>query len=240
MSGVINSILNDYDLEKKEVLEVCQIGKFVEIIDAEIQIIDKPKPPSPDFIINYDGQKIGLEHTQIYSADRSRYLKIKTLLGNAEQKFKKKYKDENLIASISFKNDQFDYKQKDKPKLAEKIADYVHWTKNRIEFKLPNFITEITTTKHDQVSFWFDEENWNTAEYLSKERLHAEILKKEPKIQEYKNSDQNLSEYWLVLMIGSLSSVSYKLNESENYKMDSEFNRVYLMADFDASIIRIK
>ncbi|SDF56308.1 hypothetical protein [Cellulophaga baltica] len=240
MSRVINSILDNYKLEKKEVLEVCQIGKFVEVIDAEIQIVDKPKPPSPDFIISYNGQIIGLEHTQIYSADRSRYLKIKTLLNNAEKKFREKYQDENLIASISVKNDEFDYKQKDKPKLTENIADYVYWTKNRIEFKLPNFITEITTTKHDQVSFWFDEKNWNNAEYLTRERLHAEILKKEPKIQEYRNSKQNLSEYWLVLMIGSLSSVSYKLNESENYKMDSAFNRVYLMTDFDAKIIRIK
>ncbi|WP_245939486.1 hypothetical protein [Tenacibaculum gallaicum] len=49
-----------------------------------------------------------------------------------------------------------------------------------------------------------------------------------------------MTELWLVLLIGSLSSVSYELNESENYEMESEFDRVYLMADFDAKILRVK
>ena len=239
MSGVINLILDNYELERKEILEVCQIGKFVQEIDAEIQIVDKPKPPSPDFIIRYNNQLIGLEHTQIYSADRSRYLKIQTLLRSGEEKFKLKYPDENLLASISFRNDKFDYKQKDKPKLAEKIADYIYWTKTGTQFKLPDFLTEITTNRHNQVSFWYDETNWNS-EYLTRERLKTEILKKEPKIQEYKNGAQNLSEYWLVLVIGSLSSVSYKINESENYRLKSDFDRVYLIADFDAKIISVK
>ena len=42
LGKVINPILEKYDLEKKEILEVCQIGKFVYKIDTEIQISEKP------------------------------------------------------------------------------------------------------------------------------------------------------------------------------------------------------
>jgi len=75
---------------------------------------------------------------------------------------------------------------------------------------------------------------------LTLERLKEEIQKKEQKILNYKTSDLNIFEYWLVLLIGSLSSVSYELNEAVNYKTDSKFDRVYLMSDFSADIIRVK
>jgi hypothetical protein len=67
-----------------------------------------------------------------------------------------------------------------------------------------------------------------------------EIEKKETKISGYKTTKNPVTELWLVLLIGSLSSVSYELNDSENYQMESKFDRVYLMADFDAKVLRVK
>jgi hypothetical protein len=236
---IINPILNNFELNKQEILEVCQIGKFVLKINSEIQITDKPKPPNPDFIISYNKLLIGLEHTQILTDDASRIFKIKSLLDYAEQIFETKYPNINVHAIISIQNDEWNYKQKDKPKLAENIADFVRWTVLGLEFELPEKITWIKTSNHSQVSFTYKEKKWQ-AEYLTRERLNVEILKKESKIQFYEKSDKGLSEIWLVLMMGSLSSVSYELNELENYQMESKFDRVYLMADFDAKILRIK
>ena len=42
-----------------------------------------------------------------------------------------------------------------------------------------------------------------------------------------------------MLFIGSLSSASYELNENEDYKLPSKFDRVYLVADFDSKIVRV-
>ncbi len=240
MESVINPILKKYNLKQKEILEVCQIGKFVLKIDEEIKIIDKPQPPDPDFIIDFKGKSIGLEHTRLFSKDAARYLKIETLLRDAEYQFEKKYPENNVLASISIKDDKFDYKPKDKPTITREIADFVQWTRLGVQFKLPEFISRIETTDHTQVSFWFDEKKWQESEYLTRERLENEIRKKERRIEEYKKSKQILSEYWLVLMIGSNNSVTYKLNESENYEMDSLYDRVYLMTDYDADVIRVK
>jgi len=239
LGNVINPILDNFDLNKQETLEVCQIGKFAFKIDSDIRIVDKPQPPNPDFIIELNDKLIGLEHTQILTEDAQRYFRVKTLLGYAEQKFEQKYPNINVHATISVQNDEWNYSQKDKPKLAEQIADYVEWTRLEKGFELPEKITKIRTTRHSQVSFSYKEKNWQ-AEYLTRERLKTEIEKKESKISGYKKSEKQLTELWLVLLMGSLSSVSYELNESENYQMKSKFDRVYLMADFDAKILRIK
>lgn len=239
LGNVINPILDNFDLNKQETLEVCQIGKFAYKIDSDIRIVDKPQPPNPDFIIKLNDNLIGLEHTQILTEDAQRYFRVKTLLDYAEQIFEKKYPKINVHATISVQNDEWNYSQKDKPKLAEQIADYVQWTRLEADFELPEKITNIKTTRHSQVSFSYKEKNWQ-AEYLTRERLKSEIEKKESKILGYKTSEKQLTELWLVLLIGSLSSVSYQLNESENYEMKSEFDRVYLMADFNAKILRVK
>lgn len=239
MELIINPILEKYNLEKKEILEVCQIGKFIYKIDSEIRITEKPQPPDPDFIIEFKSKLIGLEHTRILTKNASRYFRIVTLLDCAEKIYRLKHPNKNVLATISIKNDELDYKLKEKTELAEVIADLVDDIHSGNNNQIPNFITNIRTTKHSQITFNYHERNWQS-EYLTKERLKQEIQKKERKIVGYKKSKLNLSEFWLVLLIGSLSSASYILNENENYEMDSKFDRVYLMADFDANIIRIK
>ena len=239
LGKIIHPIVEQFELNKQELLEVCQIGKFTFKVDSQIKIIDKPQPPNPDFIIEFSDKLIGLEHTQVLTPDASRYFKVKTLLDYAEQIFEEKYPGVKVHATISIQNDAWDYRQKDKPELAEKIADLVQWTMCGLEFDLPDQITEIRTSRHSQVSFTFKEKNWE-ADYLTRERLKVEILKKESKISGYQRSEKKLAELWLVLLIGSLSSVSYELYESVNYEMNSKFDRVYLMADFDARIIRVK
>lgn len=239
LGNVINPILDNFNLNKQEILEVCQIGKFAYKIDSNIRIVGKPQPPNPDFIIELNDKLIGLEHTQILTQDAQRYFRVKTLLDYAEQIFEQKYPDVNVHATISIQNDEWNYTQKDKPKLAEQIADYVQWTQMESDFELPDKIANIKTTRDTQVSFSYKEKKWQ-AEYLTRERLKKEIEKKESKILRYRTSEKQFTELWLVLLIGSLSSVSYKLNESENYQMESKFDRVYLMADFDAKILRVK
>lgn len=239
LGNVINPILEKFDLNKQETLEVCQIGKFAYKINSDIRILDKPQPPSPDFIIELNNNLIGLEHTQILTEDARRYFGIKTLLDYAEKIFKQKYPNINVHATISVQNDKWNYSQKEKPRLAEQIADYVQWTRLEKDFELPKKITNIKTTIHSQVSFSYEEKNWQ-AEYLTRERLKSEIGKKESKILGYKKSEKQLTELWLVLLIGSLSSVSYELNETEINEMESKFDRVYLMSDFDAKILKIK
>lgn len=50
LGQIIYPILDNFDLNKQEILEVCQIGKFAYKIDSKIRIVDKPQPPNPETI----------------------------------------------------------------------------------------------------------------------------------------------------------------------------------------------
>jgi len=239
LGSIINPIIEKYNLPKKELIEVCQIGKFIYKINSAMKISEKPEPPNPDFIIEYASKLIGLEHTRIFTENAINYNKIVTLLDYAEDIYRVKFPDEKLHAIISIQDDTLNYSQKEKRKFATEIVNYVYNFNKGIEIERPVYISNIRTTIHSQVSFSYKEINSN-APYLTKARLQTEIKKKENKLDNYKKGKSEISEYWLVLLIGSLSSASYQLNENENYKTESLFDCVYLMTDFDAEIIRIK
>jgi len=239
LGRIINPIFEKYKLEKKEVLEVCQIGKFVYKVDSEIQIIEKPQPPAPDFIIKQKSKIIGLEHSRILTKNANKYLRIVNLVEYSSKVFQEKYPNLTISAKIEFKNDELEYSQKEKKVYATLIADLVYQMILGEYIEFPDFITDIRILRHSKVTFYYKEKKWQP-EPLTLERLKEEIHKKEQKILNYKTSDINILEYWLVLLIGSLSSVSYELNEAVNYKTDSKFDRVYLMSDFSAEIIRVK
>lgn len=238
LGRIINPIIEKYNLPEKEILEVCQIGKFVYKIDCEINIVDKPKPPRPDFIIEYESKLIGLEHTRIFSKNADNYNRVKSIIEYSEKVYRKMFPEDKVHGIISIVGDNLEYKQSEKKAIAMEIAKYVNCVKNQIKVEKPAFIENVRTRVHSQISFTYKEKNWQVG-YLPKERLEEVIRKKETKLKIYQKEETEISEYWLVLLIGSLSSASYKLNENENYEMLSEFDRVYLMTDFDAEIIRI-
>jgi len=239
MSDVIFPVLENYNLESKEELEICQIGKFVYLLDAGIKIVDKPKPPAPDFIIECNSLKIGLEHTRILSENSGKVLKIDNLVKYSADIFKNKYPGYMVSATIQFKDDLFEFKQKDKKDLANLISDIVYYKLVCDYVEYPSFISDIKIRKHSLVTFNYHEIKWQPKP-LSRSRLESEVHKKELKIQNYKMSDYQFDELWLVLLIGSLSSTSYEIDEFVDYKIPSMFDRVFLMSDFEGKIIQIK
>ncbi|WP_158960637.1 hypothetical protein [Myroides fluvii] len=238
LGRIINPIIEKFNLPQKEILEVCQIGKFVYKIDCEINIVDKPKPPRPDFIIEYDSKLVGLEHTRIFSENADNYNRTKSIIEYSEKVYRKIFPEDKVHATISIIDDNIEYKQSEKKSIAIEIAKYVNCVKNQIAVEKPTFIENVRTRIHSQIDFTYKEKKWE-AGYLTKERLEEAIRKKETRLEIYKKGETEILEYWLVLLIGSLSSASYELKENENYEMLSEFDRVYLMTDFDAEIIRI-
>lgn len=238
LGKIILPLINKYNLPDKEILEVCQIGKFVYKINSEIKILEKPKPPDPDFIVEYQSKIIGLEHTRIFTEDVVNYNKVNSLIKYSEKLYTSKFPNEKLFAQISIVDDKLEYKETEKRNLATEIVEYIYNLSKGINENKPSFISKVKMSIHSQTSFSYHEKNWQ-GPYLTQTRLEKEIRKKERKIKNYKSSNTQISEYWLVLFIGSLSSVSYQFDENENYETKTEFDKVFLMTDFDAEIIKI-
>lgn len=103
LGRIIYPILEKYDLKKKEILEVCQIGKFIYKVDSGMLVIQKPQQPAPDFIIQCNNGLIGLEHTRILTGDADRYLRIVSLCDYAEEIYKSKHPESNVLAQFKSK-----------------------------------------------------------------------------------------------------------------------------------------
>lgn len=239
LGKIILPLLKEQNLSRNEVTEISHVGKFALKIDSQIKIIGKADPPNPDFIIELQSKLIGLEHTQIQTDNAENYNRVITLFKVAEENFRIKYPKDKVHALISIKGDKLSYKLADKSIVADEIADLVYKTKNNLETKIPDYVSKIKTTIHSQVSFSYMEKNWR-GPLLTLKRLTSAISKKEIKLNSYRKANPELSEFWLLLTIGSLSSASYELDEFSDYKMESQFDRVYLIDDFEGAIIRVK
>src|SRR5674476_1480499 len=62
LDKIIRPFLNDNN-NRKQNIELCQVGKLLTSLDGRLSILDRRE--SPDFIICYNGEIIGLEHEEI-------------------------------------------------------------------------------------------------------------------------------------------------------------------------------
>lgn len=240
MGLIINPVLQKFDLLEKEKIEVCQIGKFLYKIDPKLRIIDKPSPPSPDFILSIDNRIIGLEHTRLIDKiNAQKYFSISRLFNDAAKEFQINNPDKKINAIFKVKNDKLEYKQRNKNSLIEEINRYViEFINDNFENK-PEYIKEIKIIDNSNVTFTYIEDDFH-AKKLTISELKNAISIKEEKLKKYYRQSSSIEEFWLVLMIGSLNSASFELNDNLNYKMNSVFDKVFLMTDFKEKIIQVK
>ena len=66
LSDLINPFLSE-SLSRKEVIELCNLGKFILQTDNEIKILSKSE--SPDFLVDRSGEIVGIEIEAIFNTD---------------------------------------------------------------------------------------------------------------------------------------------------------------------------
>jgi hypothetical protein len=240
LKQVINPVLEKHSLNKQEELEVCQIGQFLVNINPQIKIVDKPKPPSPDFILINNGKLIGLEHTRLINPKNAEgYFSVNSLFNDAAKEFQRRYPEKKIFASYRIIGDNLVFTKNERKHLIDIICNATnifHSANNPAA--LPAFISEIRIMPHDRVSFSFLEDDFR-GDKLTKDVLIEAIRGKENKLENHYKSTE-MQEFWLVLMIGSLNSTSYELDDEIDYTTESVFDKVFLVEDFNRTIIRIK
>lgn len=240
MGLIINPIIDQFHLVDNEILEVCQIGKFLYCINPNLRITDKPKPPNPDFIIKVENKTIGLEHTSIIDKDKAlTVFSIKNLLNKVASEYKLEHPDHKICASFHIKDDSLVIKKNNKNTLIKTIKNFVNEAVLGNFENQPDFITNITIMPNSIMSFSYIETNFKGNSLTIKDLKDA-IEIKETKLTRYYKQSNMIDEFWLVLMVGSLHSASFELDENIDYRSESMFDSIYLMSDFSEEIIKIK
>lgn len=232
---IVNPFWSD-DLEQKRKNELAHAAKLVLCLDDTIRL--EKMTESPDFIISHSERLVGLEIRQLLTKNVEAVKFIQKLFDDASQKFKEQFPSEKLLVNF-YLNRNFNYKKKDKPNLIEEIVQYVHSETAGTSPLKPNFIDRVDIQPHSGVSFNYNEGSY-FPENLDEEIVLSSIEEKELKIDKYrKNSGTEFQ--WLLLVNAEVGSDSFDTFDFEGVEnVQSEFEQIYLLKDFDCQVIKIK
>ena len=122
--------------------------------------------------------------------------------------------------------------------LIEEIINFVNELASGNNPSYPIFIEDVDIMKHSGVSFNFNEGAYMECD-LPTANLLESIVKKEAKLKKYK-INSGLDSHWLLLVSG-IGSESFNVADTElSQKIESQFKRIYLLKDFEATVAKIK
>ncbi len=225
---------NQSDYQKQ--LEICQLGKLLVTYFPEFSIEEVRE--KPDFIISDGKKRIAIEHQTILDPVTKSYQGFyENIFHIAERDLRNESSIPTFLANC-YLRDNLSFKNSDKKMLIQLVKDTVTeyvLNDNLVENPL---ISEIFKMPHSKKNL-----NANFGAYmvrdLDTETLIEFIIKKEDKVKSYR---QNTGlEQWLLLVTGGAAEYSFDIEKPiERLDINSGFDKIYLMADFDNELYEIK
>lgn len=222
---------------EKKTSELIDLGKFLYKMNIgnEVKIIECGE--KPDFVIKYQGELIGVEHTGMYD-DKvvAEIMTLKKILNKAQDQIKNDKKDItglfNVIVVPSKLNERLD---RDQNKLTQLICSFVIDSYYKKETEKPDFIDDLVYTPNPGFELTLGEDYWLSE--LTTESIATVISKKEGKLNSYK-LNRNLNKYWLLIVIGGASSASsFRMSLDKLPTRLTQFDKVYIFENFKGTII---
>lgn len=230
----ISELKDDEHKNHKKIVEICHIGKFLMNLDKNASI--EKVCEVPDFLINYNGEIIGVEHQIIIDMDNKSYEGFfQNIFRHSELELINDNSFPNILANCWLHhNIQYKLNQKEQyiRIVTETIKEYV------ISGNLKNnpIIQEIRTMPHTQISICPNFGGW-IQKYLTNEKLEKSIIEKEKRLNEYKKLANKI---WLLIVIGGVDASSYQIDHSESYQINSNFDGIFIMEDFYNNLYQLK
>lgn len=235
ISGFIDELKVDSFKNKKKIIELCHIGKFLMFFDNQYKI--EKVCEEPDFIITNGKNIIGLEHqVLIDSKSKEREGFFNNLIKLSEKELRKDTDLPNFLANV-YVNPYFQGKINKKQELVKEISQIVKiyiQTGKLIESEI---IDRISSMKHSQISLSPIMGAWRQKE-INEDLIKNAIKKKEKKIDNYLKNTH--APQWLLIVIGSLGESSYQIENEFDLTIETKFNKVYVMEDFSTNLYEMK
>lgn len=227
-------LLHEDSKKQQKTLEISHIGKFLLFFD-NLKIDEVTE--KPDFILFDGNQRIGTEHQIVVdteSKEREGFFINLFLL--AETELQKDIELPNFLASCYIQPYE-NFKLNEKRYLIETIKTVVkeyilndHFIENPI-------IERIYKQSHSKKNIVANMGAW-WQKQVTIDIIENSIKKKETKISSYKESGINIQ--WLLLVIGSNGESSFEMNENLILEMKTQFDKVYVLEDFNNRLFELK
>jgi|GEM_PF-3543955 len=222
----------------KKINELIDLGKFIYRLGlaSNIEIIECGE--QPDFIIRFQDELIGVEHTGIYDDDVvAEIKKIKKIISKCQNKLRNSRNDIkglfNIIVVPSKLKGQLYSKESE---IIQTICDFIIAEHEHKEIEKPAFIEDVIKAQHSVLELTLGEDYW--LQELTIDAIAKTISKKENKIDTYK-SLKNINKCWLLIVIdGASSASSFNVNLDTLPMHLTPFDRIYIFDNFKGTIIK--
>ncbi len=224
------------DLDPKKQAKLSHLAKFILSYDKTIRI--QRLHERPDFIIFYQNKNIGVEVRQLLtkSGESNRY--IQKLFDDAAKAYKQQFPEENVHVNFHL-IEGFNYKKQDKRVLINLIVNYIHGELNQISSLKPPFIETCDLRPYSDVSFTYNEGAYSP-ETLLDDVVTQAIEDKETKIEDY-IAASGTEKQWLLLVNKEAGSDSFDTEDFDgNLGIETKFEHIFLLKDFDMQFVEIK
>lgn len=231
----LEPLLCDSRKNQQKILEICHVGKFLMFFENDFEISNVSE--QPDFILSNGSELIGLEH-QILLDNKSKEREgfFKNIFEIAELELKKDKSLPNFLANcyiMPYANFKLAEKEEIVATIVRVVKKYVLTDileENRIIeriWKMPHSGINIS----ENLGAWWQK-------YLTNEILSNAVKKKEKLILKYK--ENSIEKQWLLIVIGSIGDSSYLIDENIKYGIKTEFDKVFVLEDFNNNLYEIK
>lgn len=231
----LEPLLTDRRKNSQKILEICHVGKFLLFFENDFEISKVTE--KPDFILTNETELVGLEH-QILVDNKSKEREgfFKNIFDLAELELKKDKGLPNFLANC-YIMPYVNFKISEKEEL---IATIVRVVKKYVLTDILDenpIIERIWKMPHSEVNISLNLGAWWQKD-LTNEILTKAVKKKEKLISRYK---ENSSEkQWLLIVIGSNGESSYLIDRNIKYNVRSDFDKVFVLEDFNNNLYEIK
>jgi hypothetical protein len=231
----LNELRSDPIRNQKKIIELCHVGKFLMLLGDQNNIVRLSE--APDFIVNVNGGQIGLEHQIVIDPEsKEREGFIENIFSNAEGDLAAEDGMPNFLANC-YLIQNLTFRLSDKTRLIEEVKSVVrHYVKYKVLLN-NSIIEKITMMRHSGKNIHPNFGAW-WQKHLSVEALMSAISRKEKKMPEYVQN--TMLKQWLLLVVGGVNGSSYAVNESLQFELTTQFNKVYLLEDFGERLYEIK
>lgn len=225
----------DSDKNQQKILELCHVGKFLMLLETDYTI-DK-LDEGPDFILKNNYKRIGIEHQIIIDQDsKAKEGFFENVCTHAERELRQDKDLPNFLANIYFEP-YLNRKINDKKKYTKEICRVVkHYVLNEVLLE-SDIIESVHSMDHSQINVNANLGAWWQKE-ITEEIIQNAINKKEEKIESY-ISNTSLPQ-WLLLVIGGTGESSYIFENKFEPKLETRFEKVFLLEDFYNKLYELK
>jgi hypothetical protein len=239
LGNLINShlelLMPEKEKNQQKILELCHVGKFLMFFNNKIQI-DKLSE-KPDFILKGEFGKIGLEHQiLVNSKSKEREGFFENIFSMAEKELDSDKDLPNFLITcypIPYVNFKISEKQNLIKTIVQVVKEFIS-SEKLIENPI---IEKISMTDHSQKSLNVNLGAWWVKD-VTEELILSAVRKKESKLTSYRKNSGEIQ--WLIIVIGSNGESPYNLDNRFKMNLKTEFEKVYILEDFNNRLFELK